>query len=332
MIAPTTVGQADRILRKVYVTGGAGFIGGHLIRRLVGEGVQVVALARSDESARRVEAAGAVPHRADLHALDELKAAMRGCDTVFHAGSYLADWDVRLAMHENVRGSLNIVHAAHGAGVTRVVYVSGTGVTVGSGPVVQWDETRPRGRPVGALCASRVASEAAMLDVSGDEVEIVVVRFPYVWGPGETLTPALSSAVKAGRFRWVNGGRHLISVLHVTNAVQGLLLAARRGGPGEIYWFTDGEPVLMREFYEAHLRAAGLPSTEREIAYPKARRIADALFSLYRFFGASKPPPLTPTTVRFMGQEITVVDAKARRDLGYSPTVDWRRRDAALRS
>lgn len=326
---PIVGGQKARAMQRAFVTGGAGFIGGHLIRRLVSEGVQVVALARSTASAEKVARAGAQAHIGSLHDRERLARAMSGCDTVFHAGSHLPDWDLETAMRENVEGSLRLAAAASEAGVGRIIYVSGTGVTVGSGPVVRWDETRPRGKPVGVLCRSRVASEEAMLGQNGRGVEVVVTRFPYVWGPGETLTPALEGAIRAGRFRWINGGRHLISVLHVENAVQGMLLAARHGRPGEIYWFTDGEPVRMRDFYEAHLRAAGLPSPDREIAYPRARRLADTLFALYRLFGAKKAPPLTPTLVRFMGQEITVVDGKARRELGYSPTVDWNARTHA---
>lgn len=319
----------ERQVRKAFVTGGAGFIGGHLIQRLVRDGVEVVALARTSASGDKVRRAGARPVIGSLHEVERLRGAMSGCDTVFHAGSYLPDWNLETALKENVQGSLNVAEAAGRAGVGRVVYVSGTGVTVGSGPVVGWDETRPRGRPVGVLCRSRVASEEAMLGRNGQGVEVVVTRFPYVWGPGETLTPALRGAIESGRFRWINGGRHLISVLHVDNAVQGMVLAATRGRGGSIFWFTDGQPVRMRDFYEAHLRAVGLTSPEREISFPRARRIADTLFALYRLFGSRKAPPLTPTLVRFMGQEITVVDTKARGELGYRPTVDWNARTHA---
>lgn len=319
----SSISDQATAIGKAFVTGGAGFVGGHLIRELVGRGTRVVALARSEGSAERVRSLGAEACVADLHNAQRLTEAMTDCDVAFHAGAYLPDWDMATAMRENVDGSLNLARAAKAAGVPRIVYVSGTGVTVGSGPVVNWDETVPRGKPVGVLCASRVASEAAMLGESGKGIEVVVARFPYVWGPGETLTPAVAAAIRAGRFRWINGGRHLISVLHVENAVQGMILAATVGRGGEIYWFTDGAPVRMRDFYEAHLRAIGLEPPQAEISFPRARRLADGLFRVYRLLGIQKAPPLTPTIVRFMGQEITVSDQKARRELGYSPKVDW---------
>ena len=162
-----------------------------------------------------------------------------------------------------------------------------------------------------------------MLAENSPDLEIVVARFPYVWGPGETLTPALRGAVSAGRFRWINGGRHLISTVHVVNAVEGLLLTAQLGLAGEIYWFTDGRPVELRTFFEAHFRHAGLEPPEREISFVKARRLAGTMFWLWSILGRKTPPPLTPTLVRFMGQEVTVNDGKARRELGYQPSVHW---------
>jgi nucleoside-diphosphate-sugar epimerase len=320
---------AERKLRRVFVTGGSGFVGQHLLGALKREGVECVALARSPDAARKVTAEGAHDCRSDLHDLAALTAGMTGCDTVIHVGAYLRDWGIATAMKENVQGSLNIAEAARRASVKRIVYVSGTGVTIGTGPVVQADETRPRGRPVGVLCASRVRSEAAMLGEASGELEVVVARFPYIWGPGETLSAALQVPVGSGQFRWINGGRHMISIIHVDNAVQGLLRAARRGRSGEIYWFTDGPPLQLREFFEAHIRRAGFIPPTREISFAMARLLADTMFFVWSVFGSKKPPPLTPTIVRFMGQEITVVDTKARRELGYAPTIGWSNASAA---
>lgn len=319
----TSTGVAERKLRKVFVTGGSGFLGQHLLRALKREGIECVALARSLDAAHKVKAEDASVCRSNFHDLAALTAGMAGCDTVIHVGAYLRDWGIATAMKENVQGSLNIAEAARRAGVKRIVYVSGTGVTIGTGPVVQADEARPRGRPVGVLCTSRVRSEAAMLGEAKGDLEVVVARFPYIWGPGETLSAQLNVTVGSGRFRWINGGRHLISIVHAENAVQGLLKAARFGRSGEIYWFTDGPPVQLRKFFEAHIRRAGFVPPTREISFFTAKLLADTMFLVWSVLGRKRPPPLTPTIVRFMGQEITVVDTKARRELGYAPTVSW---------
>ena len=109
-------------MKRVFVTGGSGFVGGRLIPALRREGCEVVALARSDAAAQKVEALGATVARGDLDDPAVLEAAMRGCDTVFHAAAS-TDQLAPLADHMriNVKGTENVLAAARAAGVRRVL-------------------------------------------------------------------------------------------------------------------------------------------------------------------------------------------------------------------
>ncbi len=76
------------------------------------------------------------------------------------------------------------------------------------------------------------------------------------------------ATVEAGHFAWVGGGRNVTDTTHVDNVVEGLILAAEKGRPGEAYFVTDGEPVVFREFVTALLRDAG-----RRAAGPQPARL-----------------------------------------------------------
>src|SRR5215475_9544317 len=170
-----------------FVTGGSGFIGGNLIRALVGKGILVRALGRSDEARKTVRDLGATPVQGDLDDRGALREGMAGCDVAFHCASYLNDWDRDTARRVNVVGTQNVVEAARAAAVKRLVYASGIGVIIGDGPASHVDETRPRGRPVGVLCATRVESEAIVEAANSSSLATVIARFPFVWGPGDRL-------------------------------------------------------------------------------------------------------------------------------------------------
>ncbi|MES2937886.1 MAG: NAD-dependent epimerase/dehydratase family protein [Pseudomonadota bacterium] len=305
-----------------FVTGGSGFLGGHLIEALARHGVPVRALARSQDSAARVRARGAEPALGDLDDVSVLRAAMRGCGTVFHAAAWLPDHDRDRAWRVNVRGTANILAAARAAGVRRVVYVSGTGVTIGSGPVVDWDEARGRGKPVGVLSASRIRCEE-VVEADPPDLEKVIVRFPYLWGNGDTFRPVVAGLVRSGRFRWIARGEHKVSVCHIDNAVHGLLLAATQGVPGRTYWIADDQAMPLKDFVQAQLDVDGLAAPATSMPFGLAKLLAELLPRAMKLAGIHRRSPLTPTTVRFLGQQITVNTARARRELGYRPVIGW---------
>ena len=118
--------------RTVLVTGGSGFVGGHLIAHLREIGWQVRGIGRSAASRAAVAAKGAEPWDADLSDPAALERAMAGVDTVFHVAAHFKLWGPRrLFRAMNVAGTRNVVSAAQRAGVRRVVYVSAAAVVMG---------------------------------------------------------------------------------------------------------------------------------------------------------------------------------------------------------
>ena len=314
-------------MKRAFVTGGSGFVGGRAIRQLRARGVEVAALARSDAAMRAVEALGATAVRGDLDDRAAMETGMAGCDVAIHAAAYVADHGpIEDFLRVTVAGTENALTAARGAGVPRFVHVSTEAVLADGKPIVRADETRPRTtRPAGPYPLSKGLAEERVLAANRDGLATVIVRPRFIWGAGDTnLIPKIAEVVKRGRFAWIGGGRHLTSTCHVDNVVEGILLAAERGKPGEIYFLTDGEPVEFRGFLTQLLATYGAEPGDRSIPLWLARTIAATT-------GWMKQPPVTRTAVALIGQEVTVVDAKARRELGYTSHVSRERGIAELR-
>lgn len=294
-----------------------------MIRQLRANGVAVAALARSAASERLVEAHGASVVRGDLDDRAAMQSGMAGADVVIHAAAYV-DEHGPLAefLRVTVTGTENALAAARAAGVARFVHVSTEAVLADGKPIVQADETRPRTtRPIGPYPLSKGLAEDRVLAASGGGLATVIVRPRFIWGAGDTnLLPKIAELVKRGRFAWIGGGRYLSSTCHVDNVVEGVLLAAERGAPGEIYFLTDGEPVELRAFLTQVLATYGADPGDRSVPRWLARTVA-------ALTGWMKRPPVTRTAIALIGQEVTVVDAKARRELGYTSHVS---REAGL--
>jgi nucleoside-diphosphate-sugar epimerase len=159
-----------------------------------------------------------------------------------------------------------------------------------------------------------------VLDASGDGFETVVVRPRFVWGRGDTtLLPAMVEMVNSGRFAWIGGGNNLTAITHVDNTVEGLVLGAERGTPGNAYFVTDGEPVVFREFVSELLRTQGVEPPTRSIPAPVAGALAAAGEAAWRLLPLPGRPPLTRFAYWVSSQECTIRIEKARQDLGYKP-------------
>jgi nucleoside-diphosphate-sugar epimerase len=306
-----------------FVTGGSGFIGGALIERLHREGWEVRALVRSDAAAERVRERGAEPVRGDIGDRATLEAAAAGSEVAFHSAAKVEDWgDPAEFERLNVGGTANVLAACRAAGVRRLVHVSTEAALMAGEPLVNVDEDAPLRPDSPALySSSKARAEHLVRAANGDGLETVVIRPRFVWGRGDTtLLPAITELVRSRRFRWIGGGRQLTATTHVDNTVEGLWLAGTRAPAGGVYFVTDGEPVVFREFLTRMLATRGVTPPASSVPARVADVVAvvcERIWRARRRFDS--PPPVTRFAVWVSSQECTIDISRARRELGYAP-------------
>jgi nucleoside-diphosphate-sugar epimerase len=310
-------------MSTAFVTGGSGFIGGRLIERLRTDGHTVRALARSDGAADRVRGRGAEPVSGDLSDVDAMRSGAAGCEWAFHAAAMLGDWGTPEEFEQgNVIGTRNALDACAAAGVRRFVHVGTEAALLAGKPLVNADETAPLRPDSPALYSSTKAKAEQLVRRANRDgsFETVVVRPRFVWGRGDTtLLPQMVQLVESGRFAWVGGGQHLTSITHVDNTVEGLVLGATRGAPGDVYFVTDGEPVVFREFVSALLRTQDVEPPARSLPTWVAGTLAAAGETAWRMLPLGGRPPLTRFAYWVTSQECTIRIDKAREQLAYRP-------------
>jgi nucleoside-diphosphate-sugar epimerase len=311
-----------------FVTGGSGFIGGRLIKRLRGEGWDVRALVRSDRSADVVRALGAEPVKGDIASADSIRRGAEGASVTFHAAAHVEEWGRRADfVRGNVLGTHNALAGSSAAGVRRFVHVGTEAALLAGEPLVNVDESAPLRPDSPSLYPSTkaMAEQAVRQANVPGSFETVVVRPRLVWGPGDTtVLPGLSEAVRSGQFRWIGGGKHKTSTTHVDNVVEGLMLGAAHGAPGAAYFVTDGEPVVFRDFVTRLLATQGLDPGDGELPAAVARAIAAGGEAAWRLLPLPGAPPITRMVLWLSSQECTIDISRARNELGYKPvkTID----------
>ncbi|MFO0628446.1 MAG: NAD-dependent epimerase/dehydratase family protein [Polyangiales bacterium] len=304
---------------KVFVTGGSGFIGGHIIERLA-RNHAVLAMARSDASAARVAGYGATPVRCDLH--DITAAHLEGCDAVVHCAAFVEPWGTRAQYWEgNVEGTARVLAAARAAGVGRFVHIGTEAALFDGRALDDVDESAPYPSAQRYLYSeTKAEAERRVLAANAPGFVTLSLRPRLVWGPRDgTVLPEVIRMARAGAWAWMDGGRARTSTTHVENLAHAVSLALTRGEGGAAYFVADDGTRTMRTFLDALARTQGVTLGARSIPGFVARGAATMLEAAWRVLGLRRPPPMTAFAAAMMSRTVTVNTGRARAALGYAP-------------
>lgn len=322
---------------RIFITGGSGFVGASTIKRLRSDGHDIVALVRSDESAKRVQQSGAEPLRGDLAdfaaGTPTWTAELQRCDAVVHAAAYLAFWGPdRLFEQRNLQPTIALHAAAVHAGVRRFVLLSASSISSGSqrAPVVS--EQTDDGRPNVAYSRVKQATEKALLAAPSDDTELIILRPPFVWGTGMNSLDQMVQSVKDGQWAWIDHGRRTLDFVHVENLAQAISLSLDHGTPGHTYYVTDDHPRTVREFIGALIETQGVTPGERSVPRPVATLLATTMEGLFKVARRPTAPPLTRWIVCVMARDRAYDITAAKQGLGYQPSVSFEQGLASMRA
>jgi dihydroflavonol-4-reductase len=303
----------------VLVTGGTGFVGSHVARRLCEEGFSVRVLARPSSPLTLLQSLPVEVVRGDLLAAESLRKALQGCETLFHVAADYRLWarDPRELYRNNVEGTENILAAAKAAGVAHVVYTSTVG-TIGfhaNGTPASEVDVPDSAALVGAYKTSKFRAEQIALRYAADGLPVVIVNPSAPVGEGDRKPTdtgkIIVDFVKRKMPAYLDTGLNLVDVRDVA---EGHLLAFRRGVSGQRY-ILGGRNMDFKEILDALSRITGVPSPGLRIPYGVAWWAGAFNGMLSQVTG--RPPMVPLDGVRIARHKMFVTSAKAERDLGY---------------
>jgi dihydroflavonol-4-reductase len=313
---------------RAFVTGGTGFIGSRVVKRLRDRGDEVVVLARRPEKAAELDAEVV---QGDLSDADAIRRGVEGAQAVFHiAADYRVGMDPskRDSMRDsNVAGTERVLDAAADAGVEKIVYVSTVNVfgntngqTVdesyrrdeANGFVSTYDETKYRAH----LIAEQRAAQGA---------PVVIVQPGLVYGPGDhAIVGELIEQASTGKMPAKAFPELGYNAVFVDDVADGIILAYDKGEPGEAY-VLGGEVTTQGELIDKAARIGGQKPPRMTV--PPV--LLKAMIPVGRWVGPMMNLPPNFREMISAAHNVTywAKDDKARRELGYSP----RDLDAGLR-
>jgi dihydroflavonol-4-reductase len=307
--------------RPKLVIGANGFLGSHVTRQLVADGVDVRAMVRPTANTRSIDDLPLTRFEGDVFDTATLRAAMEGCDDVYYCVVDTRAWlrDPSPLFHTNVEGLRNVLEVAKQANLHRFVFTS-TYATVGRrrGHVANEDHLIRR-HGLTPYVRSRVEAEDLVLRYGAEDgLPAVAMCVSTTYGAGDwgrTPHGAFIAGAVFGKLPFLMDGIEL-EVVGVDDAARALILAAERGRNGERYIVSE-RMMPLKEVVRIAADEAGVPPPRRSISVP-VLYLLGALGSLKaRLTG--KDAELSLRSVRMMRAEAHVDHSKAVRELGWQP-------------
>jgi nucleoside-diphosphate-sugar epimerase len=307
---------------RVLVTGGTGFTGSHLVRRLLDRGFEVRVLDASPGLfAGELRGLGAhltIGSVTDHALVDNLSA---GVDRVFHVAAVFRQINLPDKVYHDVNavGTRIVGEAALRHGVRSFVYCSTQGVH-GDIRTPPGDEDSPI-RPEDYYQQTKYEGEQEIASLVGRGLPATILRPMAIYGPGD---PArflfLFRAVKRGRFLMFGSGRTLYHPLYIDNLVDAFELAADRPGRGDVFLIGDAQYCSLNELVRAVATAMGVEVRIVHLPFGPLWVAAAACEALCKPLGIE--PPLFRRRADWFRQNRAFRIDKARAGLGYVPQID----------
>ncbi|HEX3553988.1 MAG TPA: NAD-dependent epimerase/dehydratase family protein [Thermoanaerobaculia bacterium] len=326
---------------RVLVTGGTGFTGKALVKRLLDQGHEVVALDYKEGlKTRELRDWGAEVVLGSVTDREVVRRAVDGAEVVHHLAAAFRELNVpdRHYREVNVGGTRNVLEAAKAAGVRRFVYCSTCGVH-GNVDHSPGGEDAPI-QPADYYQRTKYEAEPLVRQFHEQGLPAVILRPAAIYGPGDPERFLLIyRRVARGRFPMFGDGRTLYHPLYVDNLVDAFLAAMADGrGDGEAYLIADEEYVQIEDLVRRVGRSLGVEVRIPHFPVWPVVAVGHVVEKACRPFGIA--PPIFPRRVDWYRQNRAFRIDKAKRDLGWAPrvgldeglrrTAEWYRQEGYL--
>ena len=320
---------------SIFITGGTGYIGAHLLKRLADSGEKIHVLVRSEKKATNIKHSNVAIFEGDIMNKDSIRDAMQGCNKVYHLAAFAKVWakDPKIYFDINVTATVNILEVAQELEVSKVIVTSTAGVY---GASVSDDITETYVRDFDFFNeyeSSKAISESRIKDfvIAGLDVSIVSptrVFGPYLFGQPQSVTQLIHKYVK-GNWRIIPGdGTKIGNYVFVDDVIDGHILAMEKGRKGHTY-ILGGENHDYNSFFKILAIESGIH--RKMVRLPIGFQMLFSRIQLMKIpFGGT--PLITPKWIA-KGKYDWKVDAnKAINELGLKvtslqegvkKTIDW---------
>jgi len=318
------------MIKKVFITGGGGFLGKKICAQLIDNNLQCTSFSRKYYP--ELKKIGVSSKKGDIRSFsDILNSIDEDCDAIIHTASQAGVWgDPKELFDINVIGSKNIIKAALKKNVKYLIYTSSPSVVFDSRNISNKDETLTYAKK--HFCEyskTKKLAEESILKANGKNGLLTSALRPHlIWGPEDPhFIPRLIQKVKDKKLHIIGGGKNLVDVIYVDNAAKAHLkllkkLSSSKIPGGKAYFIGQENPVNLWAFINSMLENLGYSPCKTKVPFPLAYFLGFILEKFYKLFGVyNKEPQMTRFLAMQLAKSHYFNHSAAQEDFNYKAEI-----------
>jgi dihydroflavonol-4-reductase len=310
---------------KILVTGGTGFTGGHLVKKLLEDGSnEVRVIARNEKKAGQLKKLGVEIIIGDISDKEAVFRAVKGMDIVFHVAAAYREaktddsyyWDV------NYKGTKYILDACLEYGVKRIVHTSTIGLvsSVKNPPSNEEEAYSPGDVYQNSKCE---AEKEALRYAKEKGLAVSVVRPAAIYGPGDLRMLKMFKMIAKKRWIFFGNGKAFLHMVYIDDLVNGFILCSKKEEAiGQVFIIGGEKYTSLNELSALIAAEFNVKTPSIHVPYKPMELLAVCVEKTWKLFKIKKQPPIYKRRVAFFKKSRAFSIEKARTLLGYEPKID----------
>jgi len=312
-------------IKNVLVTGGGGFLGKAIVKKLLKKQLTVTSFSRNFYP--DLEGLGVLQIKGDLSDKQGLSDAVKNMDVIFHVAAKPGIWgDFKDFFKANVTGTQNVILACFENKIKQLIYTSSSSVIFDDHDMENVDESVPYPKKyLAPYPETKAMAEKLVKAAAKKGLKTIILRPHLIWGPEDNhIVPTIVK--RANTLKQIGRKDDLVDTIYVDNAADAHLLASEKlmvnpSLSGNVYFISQDEPVSKWEIANAFLDAAGLPPLKGYVSGKTAYMVGTLFEFIYKHLNIKKDPPMTRFAARELATSHWFNISRAKKDLGYYPKV-----------
>lgn len=309
---------------KIFITGGTGFLGKRVVKRLLADNNELYVLARNLDKVGIEKNDNVKYVKGTLENMNEWEHNLKGMDVVIHMAAPVVFWG-EWSMYQEliIDATENILKFSEQNGVKKFIYISSESVLQDKKDLIRIDESTPYPKePNSYYGKSKMIAEKKILQKDLN-IDRIIIRPTFIWGPGVPTMKTMINKVKAGQFQWIDHGNITIEMVHVDNVAEAIALSCYKGKDKDIFFVTDDSPKTAKVFFSDLFSTQGVEVSDKSIPGFVARPFANIVEAIWKLLKLKSDPPLTRFDLAFIGMSRSYRIDKIKNELGYRPVVSY---------